>query len=324
MERSRLLGLLLGFLAALIGAAWQVLTRQATTTTLAPADLALLRYSVPALLLAPLWWRLGPWPRSAAKGPLLAMLIGAGLPFGLVAMAGTQFAPAAHMGVLMAGASPLLAALLAWACWRERPGWQRGAGLALMALAVAVLASQTISTFEMSEAWRGDLLFLTAAALWAGYTLAFRHSGLTPWQAAALISFWSALFVLPWWAWQGGRALGQIGAQALLFHALFQGVVAGVLGLWTISAAIARLGAAQAAAFGALVPALSAVGGWWWLGDPLGLRECLAVACAVLGVLLASGTWGRLSASRSGTPRRWRAGSASAAPPGPRAGRSCR
>jgi drug/metabolite transporter (DMT)-like permease len=98
--------------------------------------------------------------------------------------------------------------------------------------------------------------------------------------------------VLPLWlgctALQGS-SLFQVAPQTLVFNAVFQGLVAGLLGLWTISAAIVRLGAAQAAAFGALAPVVSALGGWWLLGDALTALDGLAVACAVIGVVMASG-----------------------------------
>jgi drug/metabolite transporter (DMT)-like permease len=296
-NRNKLLGLLLGVAAALIGGSWQVLTRLATTSATAklePIDLALLRYAIPALLLLPLLRRGGLWPHEVRKPALLFVLVGAGLPFGLVAMSGTRFAPAAHMGVLMAGASPLIAALLAWAIWRERPSGWRALGLAMMAIGVCLLSAHSISTFDMSAVgtWRGDALFLLAALLWAGYTLAFRRSGLTPWHGAALVSAWSALLVLPLWLWRAlheGSSLSQVAPQTLLFNAVFQGVVAGLFGLWTISEAIKRLGSAQAAAFGALAPVASALGGWWLLGDRLAALDGLAVTCAVIGVLMASG-----------------------------------
>jgi drug/metabolite transporter (DMT)-like permease len=151
-NRSKLIGLLLGTAAALIGGAWQVLTRLATTSTTAkldPVDLALLRYAIPALVLLPLLRRGGLWPRGVSKPALLVVLGGAGLPFGWVAMSGTRFAPAAHMGVLMAGASPLLAALLAWAIWRERPIGLRALGLVGMAVGVGLLGWRSIGTMDL-------------------------------------------------------------------------------------------------------------------------------------------------------------------------------
>ena len=70
---------------------------------------------------------------------------------------------------------------------------------------------------------------------------------------------------------------------------MWQGLLAGVLGLWAYSVAIARLGPASAAAFGALAPVVSAVGGWWWIGDQLSVIDLVAIACAVAGVMLAAG-----------------------------------
>ncbi len=281
-------GLLLGTASAVIGGAWQVATRHATTTTIAPFDLAILRYGIPALLLLPVLLRVGLVPHVVPRRLLALMVMGAGLPFGLVAMTGTQFAPSAHMGVLMAGASPLIAAALSWALWRDRPDGWRGAGLVLMAIGVALLGSTSISGLT-SGTWKGDLLFLLAAAMWAGFTLSFPRTGLTPWQAAALVNAWSALLLAPWLLWRGDVQLFSAPAGDIAFQALWQGVLAGLLGLWTFSIAIARLGAAGAAAFGALVPAVSALGGWWWLDDALTTVDAGAVAVAVVGVVMASG-----------------------------------
>lgn len=285
---NKLIGLACGIAAALIGGGWQVATRHSTTTSMTPADLVVLRYGIPALLLLPLVWRTGLLPRGVPRRLLGVMLCGAGLPFGLVAMAGTQFAPAAHMGVLMAGAAPLFAAVLAWALWRETPGHARLLGLALMALGVLLLGGASLAAWS-AQTWQGDLLFLLAAALWAGYTLGFRRSDLGAWQAAALINLWSALACLPWLLLRGGPLFGAAALADIAWQALWQGLLAGVLGLWSYSMAITHLGAAPAAAFGALAPVVSAAGGWWWLGDRLALVDVVAIVLAVAGVVLASG-----------------------------------
>lgn len=297
LPRRRLVaGLLFGLAAALIGGLWQVATRHAVTTSLPPAELAWLRYGIPALLLLPITRRCGLLPATLAPRHALFMLLGAGLPFGLVAMSGSRLAPAAHMGVLMAGATPLFASALGALLWRERPDAARLAGLVLMAGGVVLLGARSLTDPGASGAapavWQGDALLLLAALLWAGYTLAFRRSGLDAWQAAALVNTWSLLLLVPLvlavdGAWP--RLLFTLDFGTLAWHALSQGVVAGVLGLWTFSATVERLGAAGASAFGALVPVISALGGWWWLDDPLGPLDGLAVAAAVAGVVLASG-----------------------------------
>lgn len=305
-DRARLLGFAMGLFAALIGGGWQVATRAATTATrIPPADLVVLRYCIPAILLAPILWRIGLVPKGVDRRGLLVVWLGAGLPFGLLAMLGTSFAPPAHMGVLMAGASPLIAAALSWLIWRERVSGLGAVGLAMMMFAVLLLSAKSLLTWS-SETWRGDLLFVAAAMLWAIYALVFRRLGLTPWQAAALVNVWSALVVLAWVIVRSlrgdGVGLSALPVADLALQALWQGLLAGVLGLWTYSVAIARLGAAQAAAFGALAPAISALGGWIWLGDALTAVDVVAVASAMVGVALASGVFGtadmRIAVSR--------------------------
>ena len=68
-----------------------------------------------------------------------------------------------------------------------------------------------------------------------------------------------------------------------------QGFVAGILGLVVYSIAIKHLGPAQAAAFAALVPVLSTVGGAVFLGEALAPATVTAAALAAVGVVLASG-----------------------------------
>jgi len=288
LNSNQAIGLAFGLAAALIGGGWQVATRLSTTTTIPASDLVALRYGIPALLLLPIAWRRGLLPRAVPRRLLALMLCGAGLPFGLLAMGGSRFAPSSHMGVLMAGAAPLIAAGLAWALWRERPDRHRSAGLALLAAGVLTLCSASLADWA-ADSWRGDLMFLLAATLWAGYTLAFRRSGLGAWHVAALINLWSALALLPWLLLRGTPLFADAPLSDIAWQVLWQGLLAGVLGLWTYSVAITRLGAPSAAAFGALAPVVSAVGGWWWIGDRLSVVDLVAIGCAVAGVLLAAG-----------------------------------
>ena len=287
MSRSLLLGLLAGGASALIGAGWQIMTRQSSAHAIAPIDLAVLRYFIPALVLAPVAWRLGLRPAGVPWPVLLVLVAGGGLPFGLLAMTGARFAPAAHMGVLVPGAAPLMAAGLAWLASREAPPRSRIAGLACMAVSVLVLGSRAWGGH--GDVWRGDALFLGAAFIWAAFTLSLRRSGLTVLQSAALVNTWSALLLLPWFALRGAPTLAALPWADLAVHGIWQGVLAGLTGFLLFAFAVDRLGPAQAAALGALVPVVSSLGGWWWLGEQLSPAEWLAAAGVTLGVLLASG-----------------------------------
>ena len=297
MDRSNLpIGLFAALAAALVGSAWQLISRHGVTTTLGPLDIALLRYGIPALLLCPLWLGKGRGSTRAPRMALVLLVIGGGLPFGLLVLAGAQWAPASHMGIFMAGSLPLFTAIGARVHRGEKVRGVRLVGLVCIAIGMVLFAAGSFQSGSLS--WRGDLLFLAAAMLWAVYSLAFGHCGLTPWQGAAFVNGWSTLLLLP--------ALWIVGAPRLLsapwpdvaLQAMGQGVVAGVLGLVAYSVAISRLGAARASLSAALVPVLTTLGAACFMGEPITAAVLLALALVVPGIVLASGT------VRMGTGRR--------------------
>lgn len=151
-------GIAAAFATVLIGAGWQVATRLGTTTTLQPLDLALMRYCEPAILLAPVWWRVRPVPPGIDRRVLVAMLIGGGLPFGLLGMAGSQFAPVAHMGALLPGSMPLFVALLAAIVLGERYSAARLAGFALILVGIAAIGGRDLLVRD-DGAWRATCCF---------------------------------------------------------------------------------------------------------------------------------------------------------------------
>lgn len=291
MNRNLAVGLLAALAAALIGSGWQIASRHGVTTTLGPLEIAVLRYGVPALVLLPLLLQTGLFPHGLPRRRLVLLVLGGGLPFGLLVLAGAQWAPAAHMGVFMAGSVPLFTALGARLAHGERVTGLRLMGLLLIGGGMAVFGASSLA--DAAQTWRGDLLFILAAMMWALYTLAFRSSGLTPWQGAAVINAWSSLLLLPVLLAFGAPRLWTAPWVDVAWQALGQGAVAGLLGLVTYMIAIARLGAARASLSAALVPLSTALGAAWLLGEPLGVATLAASALVACGVALASGALGR-------------------------------
>ncbi|MES2241772.1 MAG: DMT family transporter [Pseudomonadota bacterium] len=291
MNRNLALGLMAALAAALIGSGWQIASRHGVTTTLGPLEIAVLRYGVPALVLLPLLIRTGLLPPGLPRRRLGLLVLGGGLPFGLLVLAGAQWAPAAHMGVFMAGSVPLFTALGARLAQGERVTCLRAVGLLLIGGGMAVFGASSLA--DAAQTWRGDLLFILAAMMWALYTLAFRNSGLTPWQGAAVINAWSSLLLLPVLLIFGAPKLLTAPWTDVAWQALGQGAVAGLLGLVTYMIAIARLGAARASLSAALVPISTALGATWLLGEPLGAGTLAASVLVACGVALASGALGR-------------------------------
>ena len=252
----------------------------------------MLRYVLPALLLAPQLLRHGVLPRLGDWWLLPAIVIGAGFPFGLLGMAGAQFAPAAHMGVLLSGAMPLFVAVFAAVFVGERFTRSQLCGLTVIVAGLAVTAGPALLDgwhAAGSGLWRGHLLFLAAGLLWAIYTVAYRRSGLAPWHAAAVICFWSALLVVPLWLWSDHTSLSTAPPGDLLLQLVMQGFVAGLAGLACYAVAIRNLGATVAATSGAAVPPMTALGGLLLLAEPVGLLTAFAIAVTALGITLSTG-----------------------------------
>jgi len=289
---------LLGWLAALatvtIWAAWAVGTRHAVTHDLPPAALGLLRFGIPALLLAPIAWRIGLFPRGL--DPLKALgLLGSGAPFFLIVAWGMQFAPAAEIGPLLPGTMPLFVALIGWLVFGERLAGLRVFGFALILAGVACIGGYGL-LFSGNGAWRGHLLLLTGAGLWGIYTHAYRRSGLSALQAAALIGLWSFLILLPFGGAPLLRALDHGLDGPVVLQALLQGFLSGVAGIILYGIAINRLGASRAAAVSPLSIVLAALIAIPALNEIPSAAAWIGIVLATLGVVLASGVFNHSSA----------------------------
>ncbi|MEE1655790.1 DMT family transporter [Microvirga sp. CF3062] len=282
---------LIGWLAALatvtIWGVWAVATRHAVTHDLPPAAVGLLRFGVPALVLIPFSWRAGLFPKGLSVLKGLALL-GSGAPFFLIVALGMQFAPAAEIGPLLPGTMPLFVALIGWLAFGERVGGVRLAGFILILIGVVCIGGYGL-LLTGNGAWRGHLLLLTGACLWGIYTHAYRRSGLSALQAAALIGLWSVLILLPFGSPPLIHAFGNGLAAPLLLQMVLQGLLSGVAGVVLYGIAVDRLGASRAAAVSPLAIVLAALIAIPVLGEYPEPAALVGIAMATLGVVLASG-----------------------------------
>jgi drug/metabolite transporter (DMT)-like permease len=297
---STAIGVAAGFGAVSIWAGWIVATHHAVGGTLDPDAVGLLRFAIPALVFAPVWWRMGLKPKNLSW-PILLALLGFGAPFFLLAGTAMKFAPAPDVSPLLSGAMPLIVAVVAMRRG-ETFGTLRKLGLVLIALGIVAIVG--FSAFNGGGAWRGHLLLIAAAAMWAVYTLAFKRSGLTAIEAAAFASLWSTVMLLPF----GLPALVKVVAAGhgteVLMQATVQGLLSGVAAIVLYGVAISRLGATRGAALTALVPPISAVLSVLLLGAWPTPGAFVAIAATTLGVTLAAGTFDgwRKSAPRGNLP----------------------
>jgi len=280
-------GALNGYLAAavavLIWAAYPVATRAAVTGAFSAAELVTLRFGVGALLFLPyLLWHCRTISRSAwLKGVPLTLFQGAGM--GALVICGLQFAPANHQAALGPGVSPAWVAILGLLVFARRPSPRAVAGATLCALGVLVLAGWS-ALRQNPIVLLGDAMFLCASALGALYVLQLRSWGVGAVQAAAIVSLYSALIVVPWHVWAAQESLWRFTPLELLWQTLWQGVLIGCVSLVALNLAIQRLGAERSSALVALVPVLSAILALVFLGEVPSAPETLAILAISAGV----------------------------------------
>ena len=240
-----------GLATALIWGAWPVYSRVAVQDGLSGLDVSLLRFGVAGLVLAPLILRRGLGGLSPWQAVLLT--VGAGVPYVLAVVGGLSFAPAAHGGIITPSAMLLGSTLGAWALLRDRPPATRLIGLALVLTGITVTGLNGWESGTVGS-WRGDALFVLGGFLWASYTVGLRAFRADPFQATAVVSVLSLLFVFPVWLFFGESRIPSAPMTTLISHAVFQGVFAAIGALYLYSVAVGFFGAGRGALFSALVP----------------------------------------------------------------------
>lgn len=270
----------------LIWATWVLATRHTAATPLGTIDIGLIRYGVPAILLAPVWLRTGLLPKDVPLRLVIVMVAGAGALFFQVTAAALHVTPAAPGGILLGGSMPLATALIGIALFGERPDRMRLLGLAAIVAGVVILLAASLQKSGMTMT--GFLLLPIGATLWAGFTHAFRRSGLSALQGAALIAVWSFLIHLGLAALYGTH-LADASLPDLALQITSQGILSGLIATFAFGTAIRALGSSQAAAFTAITPVLATLGGAVFLGERFGFAEITAALVVGAGVALSTG-----------------------------------
>jgi len=157
---------------------------------------------------------------------------------------------------------PLFVALIAAIVLGEKLSATRKWGFALiLAGALIIIGWHAAARSAVSGPSRtfGDALFLFAAFLSACFTVLIGQAKLDPLHAAALVATESLAIYLPLYLALYGARLAQVPLGEITVQAIFQGVLVTIVSLLLYGRAVAILGASGGAAFGALVPALSAL-----------------------------------------------------------------
>ena len=195
-------------------------------------DVTFLRFTVSGLILWPVLWRNGLQLRQTGIASPVLMLACAGVPFMLLASIGLQYAPATHIATLMIGVMAFWVALFSAWLLKDRLTRRQTVGLAFVLTGVLAVGFNALFSQRASGEWRGDLLFLTAGALFAVYTVTQRRAGISSWQATAFVNVFSAVLYAPVYFLLMAPRLLTASLHDVAVQAVAQGIWVAVLGLY--------------------------------------------------------------------------------------------
>ncbi len=271
--------------AVAIWAWWMSATRVAAQEGIAPLDVALMRYAIPALLLIPVWLRTWHKLKLAPLWSIVAML-GWGAPFLWLVTASLKESSVVYFATIVPCTMPLFAVIAEIVFFKQRLTKSQVIGYTTISVAATLVILNAFLGGGASLLSIG-LMFLAAAG-WACYVVAFRHTGLSAAEAAAWVCTVSTIVIMIIKLALGG-ALLPLTKEQLIFNAFAQGFLSGFVAVIVYTVAIGRLGPARAASFSILIPMLASFFAWIWLGEvPTGFN-LVALLLGTIGVAIING-----------------------------------
>lgn len=261
--RTYLTGIACGVAMAVLGGIYTVYARYGVLHGFTPFDLTAIRYGVAALVLAPVFARVG-WSDLGGVGWWRATLLaaGAGPTFTLLLFGGLQLAPLAHGGVITPATITLFGMVFAVWMFNDRLDRNRWIGIVLVIMGLAALGGDGLLN---STGWRtllGDGMFVTAGIVWAMFGTLLRRWRLNPLRASAAIALMSAGCYLPFYfAFADLEGWQRVSTGHITLQLILQGLFAGAVNLLLFTKMIEILGASRGAMFASMVPAMAVLTG---------------------------------------------------------------
>ena len=271
----------------LIWSGFALTVRAVGASSLSIADVMLIRFSVPLVLLTP--WVLSSWHdiKNIRLPDILFILFG-GVPFLLLAAFGASTVPAAYMGTILTGTPVFFAALLSFIFYRQRISLRKFAALILILFGIATMIGGHAQAIPNSLLY-GVGLLLMASLIWAGYTLGLKSTTLTPIAIAIVLSYTSFFLTLVM-VLSGimDTNIGSVSFDEVLPFILIQGLGVGVVSTIAFSYAVKQLGSIRTLLLGSLSPGLTAILAALILKESLSVIMICGIALSTIGVILSN------------------------------------
>ncbi|MGR5133730.1 DMT family transporter [Vibrio alfacsensis] len=230
---------------------------------LQPADIALARFLLPALVMLPFVFKHQGKIRSVPNKYLFGIVVGCGLPYLLVASTAMQYVPVSHGSALIPGTLPLFVSAIAVMCYQQPLSRHRVIGLCSVLLGIVTFLISNVDSQYNEAQLQGHLLLLLGCFMWAAFTISARVANLNAYVTAgftAIISL-AMLIVAVGFGWLESYLakvpISQWPWQEVINHVILQGLGAGIIASFTFLYAVRTIGAEASAALGSLTPVVA-------------------------------------------------------------------
>lgn len=281
------IGILAASLMVLVWASYFMSLKIGASSALTTYEIAVFRFVIPGVLLAPLFIRHFSSIRKVPLIYLAGLLIGGGVPFFWLGAMGMKTGLVAEGSTLIPGVAPLFVTGLAVLLFRQPLSQWRLYGLILIASGVAAFLLESLSG---GNGLAGQGIFLLASFFWALFAVSVRQCGLSPLVAASVVTLPSSCFLLIYGLmYQPELGWYQVEWSELVAQMLVQGLGAGLASSFLFAFAISKLGAETTSAIGSLTPVVASGIALLWLNEVLNEHILLGIFLISIGVVLASG-----------------------------------
>lgn len=276
-----------GVLVALIWGLQPVISRYGFQLGLSAQDATLVRYLASGLLMLPYACKCGLGDACGIgwrRGFLLFLL--SGPLFSLILIGGVSFAPASHGALIHPALTPVFGALISRFALK-RPERFSPFGMLLLLLGLGLIGADSLLHVgaEMpAGAWRGDLLFVLSAFMWAWYLVLNKSWNTQPLNVVAFVQVLSLVYVLSYLALCSTAPFNHP-AGALLLQAMYHGGLVSIVGVALFNWVVAQLGV-KALMLGALSPLFGVAASTLALGEPLRSSVFIGAIAIVGGLAL--------------------------------------
>ncbi len=275
-------------LCVLIYGANFVIARHAILNGLKAHDLLAMRFVVAGCLLLPVFLKAGGLANCAGAGwkhgLLLALM--SGFPMSYLMLTGLGLAPAAHGASIGPGTVTLIGIIGSVVMFGAALTRQLVLGVAAVLGGLACLAIAGTTSASSTVIW-GDLCFLGVGLLWGFYPLLIQRWKIDGLTATAIVSVLSMAY-LPFYFLYFFRGFDVAPWWVLIAHALNQGVLNVIVGLWIWGWAAHVLGSERVGRFPPMIPVTGTLLAMPVLGEIPGPLQWSGIALIVTGLFIAA------------------------------------